>query len=70
MPRHSVVVRGRASEWAVYVEQEQAEAMREDGFEVQEIVNTIPAWAVDLGLTRIWGAVQDLWDWPSRWGRK
>lgn len=70
MPRYRVMVRGKTSEWGVTVGQEQAEDMREDGFEVYEIVNTIPAWVADLGLARLWAAMEDLWRLPERIGRR
>lgn len=70
MSHFTVTVRGKMSEWSVRVPPEQAAAMREDGFEVHEIVNTIPEWVVNVGLQRIWCAAQDIWNWPSTWGRK
>ena len=34
----------------------------EDGLEVYEVVNTVPMWAVNLGLTRIWILAQDIFN--------
>lgn len=64
-----VDVRGKVHTWSVAVSDDQAKAMQEDGFTVYEAVNTIPAWVVNLGLTSAWCRLQDLWNWPSRWGR-
>lgn len=36
---------------------------RSEGFEIYEVCNTVPAWAVSFGLTRAWCRVQDLWQW-------
>ncbi len=68
--RFSVTVRGKASEWIVYVDEAQATAMREDGFDVHEVINTIPEWVVDVGMAAPWAMAQDLFDWPSRMWRR
>ena len=44
---------------------------RADGLEINEIVNIIPEWVVDVGLTRLWCLVQDVlygswWDLLKR----
>ena len=36
---------------------------RDNGFDIDEVLNTIPVWAVRLGLTRIWCRAQDAWQW-------
>jgi len=40
---------------------------RAEGFVINEIVNTIPVWAQQLGLTCIWRRVQDAWQWLRVW---
>ena len=70
MSRYITVLRGRQHEWRCEVSEAAVEDMRADGIEVFEVYNTIPAWVAGLGLTRVWCAVQDLWDWPSRAWRK
>jgi hypothetical protein len=35
---------------------------REDGLEIDEIINTVPAFIVDMGLMRHWFFIQDLWN--------
>ena len=68
--RYEAELRGKSHRWAVMVySEEQAKAMREDGIEVIEIHNTVPMWAVDMGLAPVWVFVQDLWDLPSRIAR-
>jgi hypothetical protein len=61
---YSVTVRGRYRTWAftVNAEPEWVRDWREDGLEVDEVVNTIPVWAVELGLVRVWCWVQDRWN--------
>lgn len=63
---YAVTIRGRQHEWQIPCPDASVEALREDGFEVVEVVNTIPEWVVSLGLTRSWCALQDLWELPSR----
>ena len=63
------VIRGRRHEWIVTVDQVTADAMRADGIEVVEIVNTVPEWVARIGMARVWCAAQDIWNLPSRWWR-
>lgn len=59
----SVMVRGRESAWAFnfYGDIDDLVSWHADGLDVVVIENVIPAWAVDLGLTRPWIWLQDLW---------
>ena len=59
----SLILRGRMSEWGVTcnMSQAQIDAMREDGFQVDEILNTIPLWVASIGLARPWVFCQDVW---------
>jgi hypothetical protein len=68
--KYVVTVRGHQHEWGIRVPEIMVEGLREDGFEVLEVVNTIPAWAVDAGIGWAWMMAQDLWDMPSRVWRK
>lgn len=70
MSKFTTTVRGREHEWRVEVSEASVDDMRADGIEVQEIVNTIPAWAVNAELGGLWMLVQDIWDAPSRLWRK
>ena len=60
----SITMRGKCSTWApsMYMSQAQIDAMREDGFVIDEIVNTVPEWVFHAGLMRPWVFVQDLWN--------
>lgn len=60
----SIEVRGHEHEWSFnfYGDPKHLDEWRDDGLEVVEIVNTIPSWAVDLGLTKIWFFIQDLFN--------
>jgi hypothetical protein len=62
-----IVIRGRQHEWAIPIPDRIAADLAEDGFEVFEVVNTVPAWAADVGLTRVWCFAQDVWNLPGRW---
>lgn len=69
---YSVTVRGKQHEWSFRVQatEEHVADWRADGLEVFELVNTVPVWVNDIGLTRAWVFLQDLWNLPSNWGRK
>lgn len=64
---HSVMVRGKRHEWGlpVYTTRKTAAAWRADGLEVNEVVNVIPAWIVDLGLARPWCFLQNIFNFRS-----
>lgn len=68
MPLATVEIRGKASHWGVnwQASEAQNEAMRADGIEVGVVENIIPGWVADMGLTRAFCALQDLWNlkWP------
>jgi hypothetical protein len=55
---------GRCWTFHFYGDPKHIEEWRADGLEVYVVENTIPVWAVECGLTRIWCAVQDLWQMP------
>lgn len=71
MPKTIIHVRGRESEWGVVsdMNQDQIDSMRADGIEVGELANIVPAWAADLGLTRPWCFVQDVWNLRNPWAQ-
>jgi hypothetical protein len=64
----SIEVRGNTNEWSFnfYGDPKYLEEWREDGLEINEIVNTIPEWVVDMGLTRLWIFFQDLFNFNFR----
>ena len=60
----SVEVRGADKTWSFlfYDDPKYLDEWRDDGLEVNEIMNVIPMWVVDLGLTRIWTFFQDMFN--------
>lgn len=60
----SVEVKGQEKSWSFefYGDPKYLDEWRQDGLEINEIVNTIPLWAIDLGLTKIWIFFQDLFN--------
>jgi len=58
----NVEVRGKENNWSFnfYGDPKHLEDWRGDGLEVNEIVNTIPEWVVDIGLMGVWMFFQDL----------
>lgn len=66
---YTINVPGRNQTWGWYRwgTPEHAADWRADGLEVFEVVNTIPAWIVQFGLTRLWVALEDFL--LGRWWR-
>lgn len=63
MSKYTVTVRGHRREWVFDIgnaEPQHIEQWRADGLVIDEVVNTIPDWAVTLGLTNLWCVVQDI----------
>jgi len=58
----SITVRGNHHKWSFnfYTDPQHIQEWREDGLEIDEIMNTIPVWVADRGWTRAWCFVQDL----------
>ena len=68
---YEVLIRGKSHQWsAVVPTKRQAEAMAEDGMEIIEVHNSMPAWVADSGLAGVWCFFEDIWSIPSRWFRK
>ena len=59
---YSITVRGNNKTWSFDIEgtEEWQKEWREDGLEVDEVVNIIPKWIVDLGLVKLFCRIQDL----------
>jgi hypothetical protein len=59
---YSITIRGNEHTWSfdVMVDPRFVEEWRADGIEIDEICNVIPEWIADLGITRLWCFVQDL----------
>ena len=60
----SVEIRGKYKRWSIncYASNEEIETMREDGLEVDEIVNSVPLWAYNLHISRLYIFLQDVWN--------
>jgi len=67
MPMVVLSVRGKASEWGLTLPMkwDQITAMREDGIDVGILENTVPAWAVNIGLLKPWCLFQDLFNFKN-----
>jgi hypothetical protein len=63
-------IRGKHHLWSIdtAMSQRQIDDMRADGVEVGELIYTIPAWAVEMGLLRPWCFVQDVWNFRNPFG--
>ena len=60
---HILNIRGKRKEWGfeVLVDPKYVPEWREDGLDINEIVNTVPQWYADLGLPiGVWCFVQDI----------
>jgi hypothetical protein len=68
---HTLVVKGKNHTWAfdVYASPEYVAEWRADGLTVEEISNVVPNWIVEIGLTRVWCFVQDLFHFKNPFGR-
>lgn len=66
--RYGLTVHGKNHTWLIDVEArpEHVEDWRNDGLLIDELVNSIPEWAVALGLTKPWCCVQDALNWRPR----
>ena len=55
-------IRGKNKTWNFTVEgdTQYLEEWREDGLDINPLVNIIPQWAVNIGLLRPWCFIQDL----------
>ena len=64
---HSITVRGKTKEWMfdVYVERKYVKEWQEDGLEIAEVINQIPLWVNDAGLTHIWCFLQDIFNFKN-----
>jgi hypothetical protein len=63
MKLYSLIIRGKYREWTfpILAKPEWVEDWRNDNLNVDEIINTIPQWYVDLGLpVKLWCFIQDI----------
>ena len=61
LSRYTITVRGKRRTWSLDLDADPrfVEEWRADGLEIDEVINTIPAWWVDLGLP------VGLWVWAE-----
>jgi hypothetical protein len=67
---HSVTVKGSGHTWGIdtYITRETAQDWRDDGLDVVEVMNRIPAWWVHAGLSvRLWCFCQDVFHFRNPW---
>lgn len=57
----SITVRGKHCVWSfhTYADPQYLKEWQADGVEIDEVINVIPEWIVDLGLMRPWIFLQD-----------
>lgn len=67
--KYAVEVKGRTGDWLAFVPEAAVAEMRADGIEVMEVHNSFPEWLPGWAIA-LWCAIQDLWNLPSKWGRK
>lgn len=67
--KYSLEVRGENKKWSIdlWADPRHVEDWLEDGLEVYRLHGSIPVWAVNMGLTSIWFAIQDIFNF--RWGK-
>ena len=65
----SITVKGRNSSWSFQFlgDPKHLAQWRADGLEVAEVLNTVPQWAVQLGLLKPWVRIQDIWQLIKLW---
>ena len=64
----SIEIRGDTKDWSFnfYGDPKYIEDWREDGLEINEIINTVPEWVVHLGMVKPWVFFQDLFNFKVR----
>jgi hypothetical protein len=67
----SIKVRGVSKKWSFtfYGDPKHLKEWREDGLDVYQIENVIPAWVVGAGLARPWCFLQDALNLRNPWGK-
>lgn len=67
MKKYLIEVRGRRATWSIdfCASKAQIEDLRADGVEVYEVINTVPLWVADLGLTKVWCFLEDVFNFRN-----
>ena len=65
----SITVKGKNKTWGFnfYGDPKYLADWRADGLQVDEVVGSIPVWAVELGLTKLWFRLQDIFNFRNPW---
>ena len=65
--RLTITVRGKEKAWSFETigDTKYLNDWRADGLEIDELCNTIPGWAVNVGLTRPWCFCQDVFNFKN-----
>lgn len=65
----SITVKGREKTWAFNFKADKKHLAdwEADGLEVYEVLNSIPEWALKMGLGQVWMKVQDAWRFLRLW---
>lgn len=60
----SIEVKGKTKEWSFsfYGNPKYLDEWRKDGLEINEVINSVPELINDIGLTRLWIFLQDLFN--------
>ena len=60
----SIEVQGKTRKWSFnfYGNPQNLHLWREDGLEVNEVINSVPEWVHSLGLTKPWIFFQDIFN--------
>jgi len=60
----SIEIKGKHKTWSFsfYGNPKYLDEWREDGLKINEVINTIPVWIVNLRLTKMWCFFQDLFN--------
>lgn len=63
----SIAVTGKEKTWSFdfYGDAKYLKEWREDGLIVDEILNTVPVWIVNLGLLKPWIFLQDIFNFKN-----
>jgi hypothetical protein len=59
---YAITVIGKAHKWLFLVEEDPRylQEWLDDGLDISLVVNIIPEWVVNLGLTKVWCFLQDI----------
>lgn len=65
--KYAIIIQGKRHEWSfiTHINPKYLNEWREDGVVLEEIVNTIPLWVNEFGLTRPWVFLQDLFNFKN-----